>query len=86
MKTIDQAKADLLTVLRHLRFAVEEAQKNGAVKLGILSVRSDGGGKIECRFDSDFLDDLALVIDAQPMTEQDRMDARAAKFKSLHGL
>ena len=43
-------------------------------------------GKVECRFGVDFLDDLALVIGAEPMTDADRMKAKVSQFLHVNGL
>lgn len=85
-KTIYEAKQDLLTVLPFIRFAVEEAQKKGTARLGILSERADGSGKIECRLDCTFVEDLALILDAPSMTDEERMKAKARQFVHVHGL
>lgn len=81
----ETAKERLLTVIKHLRFAMKEAEAGGKVQLGILSVLPDSSGKITARFDAkDFIEDVALVIGAPPYTENDEMEAKATKL--LHEL
>lgn len=86
MRTADDAKHDLLLVIKHVRYAVEEAKTKGQAMLGVLSVQPNGGGKIECRFDSAFLDDVALLIGAPELTDSDRAGCRAIKFTHELGL
>lgn len=82
-----EAKERLLEALPHLRFAASEAQLEGTVQLGILAVKEDGTGNIKARFDAaGFFEDLALVIDAPPQTEDDIIDAKAVKLLQQLGL
>lgn len=83
-KTVEQARNDLLTIIKHLRYAASQATENGKPMLGILSVEPDGGGKIECRLEiGEFLDDLALVIGAPPQTKQDDFECAARKIADM---
>lgn len=86
MRSTEDAKRDLGIALKHIRFAVEEARKAGTARLGVLSVRDDGGGKIECKLDCDFIEDVALLIGAPDLTDADRTECRANKFMAEHGL
>jgi hypothetical protein len=86
MRTVEEAKRDLLAIMPYLRFAIEEANKGGRARLGILREDVEGGGKIECRFSCEFLEDVALLIEAPPMTEEDRLKAKASQFRSSIGL
>lgn len=86
MRTTDEAKADLLVALKHIRFAIEQARKTGDPHLGILSVREDGGGKVECKMDCAFIEDVALLIGAEPLSERDRLECSAQQFVDQHGL
>ena len=86
MRTIEEAKRDLLLVIQHLRFAVEEAQKIGTPRLGILSVKEDGSGRIECKLDCAFIEDVALLIGAPELSEEDRTACRAKGLMDKLGL
>jgi phosphoglycolate phosphatase-like HAD superfamily hydrolase len=72
---------DSLPVFRH---AVREAKEDGQYKLGILSAKPDGTGKVILTLDvSQFFEDIALAIDAPDMSaEDDKMEAAAAKILS----
>lgn len=86
MKSIDEAKADLLLALKHIRFAIEQAAKKGTPKLGILSVHDDGSGKIECKMDCTFIEDVALMLGAPDLSEGDRRECSVRQFLDQHGL
>lgn len=80
MKSTDEAKANLLAVIKHLKYAVDEAKKMGAVKLGILSQGEAGAGKVMCSFACDeFLDDLLLVLGDPPFTPVDQAECAAKR-------
>lgn len=81
MKTADEAKTDLLVVIKHIKYAAEEAKKTGVAKLGILSVGESGAGKVICSFSCDeFIDDLLLVLGDPPITPVDRLECAAKRF------
>lgn len=82
----DAAIKDLRVALPYLRYAVQEANKNGSAKLGVLCEQADGGGKVECKFDASILDAVALVIDLPAQTEKDDLKAKARAFLDQHGL
>lgn len=86
-KTIEQIKQDLLIALPHFRYAVDQAKKEGTVKLGILTNRPDGTGRVVTSFECDeFFDDIATLIGAPPQTAKDNLTASAHEFVSKHGL
>lgn len=78
-KTIDEARAGLLKVLPYIRHAVELAKQKGNARLGILCEFADGGGKVEARFDADFIEDVAALIGA-PQTADDDLAVKARHF------
>lgn len=86
----DEIRNKMLQALPHMRFAIEEALKanNGAtIKIGILAVNPDGTGKVACSFaGTEFVEDLATLLGAGPLTDEERMDARAMKFLTEFGL
>jgi hypothetical protein len=87
----DELRKKLLLVLPHLRFAEEEAKAeagaDGKALFGILVTKPDGTGKVVATFEApEFVEDLAKLLDAPPLTEEDRADARAAKFLQRLGL
>lgn len=86
MKSAEDIKADLMIAIKHIRFAIEEAAKNGQPRLGILSVHDDGGGTIECKMDCEFIEDVARLIDAPALSEDDREECRDLKFLDRFGL
>ena len=79
----DEAKANILTILPYIRYAVSEAKKNGTPKLGILCEFPDGRGKIEASFDVEFLNDLAILVDAPAQTEEDNLTAAARQISDM---
>jgi hypothetical protein len=82
-----EAKDRLLVALPYLRDAADKARSKGAVHLGILAVQPSGSGQITMRFEADsFFEDLALVLDAPPLTQQDKTAADALLFLHSHGL
>ena len=86
----DEIRNKMLQVLPHLRFAIEEAVKadpSARIELGILAKKTDGSGRVVCSFRADeFVEDLAKLINAGPMTEEERMDAKAVKLLTGFGL
>ena len=78
MRTLEDAKKDLMTLLPHLRYAVETAAKEGAVQLGILATKPDGSGRVVVQMEAPgFVEDLALILGAGPFTKEDRQEAAA---------
>lgn len=87
VRTKEQAIADFLVLIPYLRYAIKNASANGTIKLGILSVKEDGAGKVECQFDAgDFVEDLARVIGAPDYTKDDELSARAEEMLQTFGL
>lgn len=82
-KTVDEAKADLLTVIPYIRHAIALANSKGTARLGILCQFPDGSGKIEARFDAYFMENVALVIGAPDQTEEDTLNAEAQEIKDI---
>jgi len=87
----DELRKKMLLALPHLRFASDEAKKEagegGKVLFGILVKKTDGTGKVLATFDAgEFAEDLAILLDAPPLTEEDRADARATQFLDKMGL
>lgn len=89
--TKDELRKKVLLALPHLRFAAEEAKAeagtDGKVLFGVLVKKPDGTGRVLATFDAgEFVEDMAALIDAPPMTEEDRMSARAEQFLHRMGL
>lgn len=86
----DEIRNKMLQMLPHLRFAIEEAIEADAsvgIELGILAKKSDGSGRVVCSFRADeFVEDLAKLLGAGPMTEEERLDAKAVKLLMGFGL
>lgn len=87
----NELRTKMLLVLPHLRFAIEEAAKKagatGSVEIGILVKNADGSGKVMASFRGvEFIEDLATLLGAGPLTEEERQDARAMKLLSEFGL
>lgn len=86
----EEIKNKMLTVLPILRFAIEEAKSTNpeaAIHIGILAKNTDGTGKVISSFRAEeFIEDLAKLLDAGPLTDDQRMDARALKFLTEFGL
>lgn len=79
-KDVEEAKADLATIVPHLRVAAEDAlrrAKNGAkVCFAIIAKNPDGTGQVGADFEcEEFLSDLETVF---PPTEDDVMRAKAS--------
>jgi len=64
MKTVEDAKAELLTTLPIMLEVAGKATEGGArVMIGILSVEGDGSGQVLARFDAGtFFEDLELIL------------------------
>jgi hypothetical protein len=87
----EEIRKKMLMVLPYLRFAIEEAKtkagETGAVEIGILVKNADGSGKVLASFGAgEFVEDLATLLGAGPLTEEERQDARAESFISQFGL
>jgi hypothetical protein len=83
----EEAKNRLLIALPYMRKAVEDAKKKGSVQIGILSIKPDGSGNIEMRFDADdFFNDIGIIIDCPEQTKKDDIRADAVKFLNKHGI
>ena len=77
----------LLGAIPYFRVAIADAAKKGKVELGILATLPDGSGNIEVRFAAEeFFNDLALLVDAPPQTEEDNTNVLAVKFLQTHNL
>jgi hypothetical protein len=82
-----EARNRLLQAIPYLRFAVEEAKKDGAVYFGILAIQADGSGNIKAKFEAeDFFKDLDIILDAPAQTEDDILNAQATTFLHRLGL
>ena len=87
----EELKEKFKQVIPHLRFGIEEAKKEdkgtNEVLFGVLIVKPNQNGRIVFTFKADdFVEDLAELVGAPPMTDEARMDARAAAFLSRFGL
>ena len=86
----EEIRQKMLAVLPHLRFAIEEAtaaNNTAVIHIGILTKNADGSGKVLSSFRAEeFIEDLAKLLDAGPLTDDQRMDARALKFLTEFGL
>ena len=75
-----KAREKILLALPHFRYAVKEASEKGIMKLGILSYKDDGSGRVVASFEAqEFFDDLATALGAPPRSEDD-MEAKAEKI------
>lgn len=85
----DELKEKFRKAIPHLRFGVEEAKKeteNGEALFGILVV-NDNKGRVVFTFKAEeFVEDLARLVDAPPMTDEDRQNAKVAQFLSRFGI
>jgi hypothetical protein len=87
MKTVEEARATLQSALKHFRFAVADAAKEGTPLLAVVAEHHDGGGKLVMKFNcGEFFEDLALVIGASDDTDEEKLEANAAAFKSKFNL
>lgn len=58
-----------------------QAKEEGKAKVGILAVQPNGSGQVKASFEADsFFDDLALVLDAPPQSEEDDTEAAAGEL------
>lgn len=82
MKTVEEAKNNLMKALPILRVSMEEASKNGCTAgIGIISYIKNGGGNVIVRFEApEFMEDLAIVLGVGPMTDDERKVALADKI------
>jgi hypothetical protein len=84
---MEESRQRLLSVIKHLRYAVAEAAKGGKVQLGILSVKPDGSGNVVARMEvKEFVDDLAKALGAPEYTQADELDAAAKQFMDVFDL
>lgn len=82
-----EAQQRLLQALPHMRIAANKAHEEGSVQLGILAVQPDGSGQVKMRFDADsFFEDLALALNAPPLTEQNEREHDALTFLAKVGV
>lgn len=66
-KTLEQAKKDLADFLPHLQLALGAAKVNnpeGKLQLAIASVNPDGSGQLGARFETEFVEDLAILVES----------------------
>lgn len=87
----EELRKKMLLVLPHLRFAVEEAAAkaagSGTVEFGVLLRNADGSGRVLASFrGAEFIEDLATLLGAGPLTDEERQDAKAEKLLSEFGL
>ena len=84
-KTKEEAAARLLEALPIFRKAVSDASTRGLPQLGIIAANPDGSGQVLIRFDAgDLFEDLALVLGAEPWSEEE--SRRASTLAFLHHL
>jgi hypothetical protein len=90
MSTPDEVRKNLLIALPHLRFAIEEGKKKAGdgctVEIGILVRNADGSGRIVSSLAGEFIEDLATLLGAGPLTDAERQDAKAEKLIQEFGL
>lgn len=86
MKSIKEARSDLLSVIPYIRYAINEAKENGKPILGIFCEFNYDAGKIVARFDTDFIEDIALIISAPKQTDEDNIKAKARQFTDQFSL
>lgn len=85
MSNLDQemARNRMLQVIHFLRSSMAEAKKNGAPKIGILSVKEDGSGKVIAQLDApEFVVDLCRILGV-PVSNTQKEDADAAAMRIL---
>lgn len=74
----------------HFRAAVARAateEPNARPKLGILASQPDGSGRVICSFECDeFFEDLALLVDAPELTDDDILRSKALAFLGRFGI
>lgn len=87
MTTKEEAIKKMLTALPYMRHAMAEAAKNGSPHIGILSVKPDGSGRVEAKFEApEFFKDLAVILDAPAQTEEDNLNAGALSILDRFGI
>ena len=84
--TKEKAIEDLTIAIPYLRHSVAEAAKKGKAKLAITAEFPDGGGQIQCSFDIDFVEAVAVALGLPEQTEEDTLKAKAEEFVQKHGL
>lgn len=87
----EELRKKMLMVIPHLRFAVEEATtkagESGQVEFGVLVRNADGSGRVVSSFRAgEFIEDLATLLGAGPLTEEERQGAKAEKLLAEFGL
>lgn len=84
----DELRQKFVKVIPHLRFGIEEAKKEteGEVLFGVLVVKENTGKVVFTFKAAEFVEDLAALVDAPPMTNEDRMNAKVAQFLSRFGI
>ena len=86
----EEMRAKMLEALKHMRHAAtqakEEAGPDGKVQVGILSLPTKGPGRIVAHFDApEFFEELSVLLDAPPLTEDDIMVCKAFEIVSMFG-
>ena len=74
----EKATKDLRIIVDFLRYTIEQANIGGKAKLGIMQEFPDGdGGRIFASFDPTFVEALAVLVDAEPLTDERRKQLAA---------
>lgn len=87
-RSIEEIKADLLILLNHMRSqAVAHKEEGKEFELALLNC--SGSGKKELVFTflaRPFIEDMARLLGAPPLTKQDMLGAKALEFLQLNNL
>jgi hypothetical protein len=73
-RSIEDIKADMRIGLKHLRYAIAQAAKEGQPGMAVVANKPDGGGRIITTFDTELVDDLAILLDMPAQTEEDNRE------------
>ena len=83
----EEIKAKIRSVMKHFRLALKDAEEYGVPMLILAAQKPDGSGKRVLSLPvNEFFADLAILVDAEPDTIEDEMDAKARSFMQKHGL
>lgn len=86
-KSMEDIKLDLIEMVKHMRYAVAEAKKEGSVQFGVIAKHIGGGGRVVSTFDcEEFVKDLAVFVGAPPETEADKTKVSAIQFSQINKL
>jgi hypothetical protein len=80
----EHIKQKMRSVMKHFNLAINDAiAEGGTPTLSINSENEDGSGKRIMSFNCvEFFADLAILVDAEPDTEEDKIEAKAQAFVS----